>query len=339
MVRSLFLGFALVGWAKAQAEVQGADVCADGECSASDDSTSVLQVKVEARSNQTEALNTSKATGDVHHIWLGTAYANVACGGVWDTANRQGHKTASCLGSSGGAAACVILLAKNSLSGFQQVYADYQSWGGSLFTSVPNCHSYPASTDSCWWQRKYLEIMGNQNSNAFRRVKAKGRVSMQCCTYSTCSQLEGLTFVVYNFKTPLQAAQAYAAAGNAFTGDDGSSPTHYVSEMPYGYSYCWDFDTMRVNADGIPSFMNTASNAVWYYNTWSWQLSRYCDENFAYGLCSGGVASLCGYACTQRMINFGRNDYTNGNILYKRPQWLKTDYNQMSTYWLDLSTF
>ncbi|CAE8614725.1 unnamed protein product [Polarella glacialis] len=277
------------------------------------------QDEVLDQTGATSNRSVSAATTLVHHIWPGTGFASIACAGVWEKANAGGYKIASILGSSGGAGVAVILLASESVSTLERVYSSYATAGyPATATDTSSCWG---DTDACWWQEQYLNLMG---SSAFQRVKAKGRVSVQC------SEAKGFyskkATVLYNFQTPLQAAQAYAASGNAAMGE------HWVT----GVGWCMDWDTMTISQDGIPSELNTQGYDVWWYNTGSSEVMNLCcPSDFNCPMIT--TVTQNGYQCIDKMINVGRTNYDDSNLLQVNPWWAKGwSLSDMTATWKDL---
>merc|ERR1712228_894834 len=154
----------------------------------------------------------------------------------------------------------------------------------------------------------------SDTSAAFRNVKAKGRVSLQCEDGDDYDYYDDI-YILHNFKNSLQAAQAYAAAGN------GALASHWVADV----GYCWDYDTMNLNNDGIPPAFNQPHRDVWYYDTNTLSLSQTCSQS------QSPVQE--GYKCVDELIQRGWDDYWNPTYVQVNPSWSN---NAGKATWKDL---
>merc|ERR1712113_851726 len=112
----------------------------------------------------------------------------------------------------------------------------------------------------------------------------------------------------------------YAAAGN------GGQDYHWVSEL----GWCWDFDTMMVNSDGIPREMNRRQYNVWWYNSWN-IVGECCQPGCVVGVVADG------YKCIDKMITLGRKNYYDPSILQMSPSWAHGwSKSPLTATWKDL---
>jgi len=175
-----------------------------------------------------------------------TAYASIAALGWADGFTGAGYTIANILGSSGGAASGLLILADPNLR---------SDLGKRVYEKAFN-DFWTESDAYTYWARVYENIL-RADSSAFSRVSKGSKVALKCWDKAG----SGHKVVLYNFKSPKQAAQAHAAAGD---------PTCLLSKCPvegvWGYTAnCADYGGEQVDA-GFKTDQAEGSK-IYYYDT------------------------------------------------------------------------
>lgn len=174
------------------------------------------------------------------------AYASIAALGWADGFTGEGYTIANILGSSGGAASGLLILADPNLRSdlgrrvYQKAYSDF----------------WTESDTYTYWVRIYERIL-RADSLAFSRVSAGSKVALKCWDKGGSGHL----VVLYNFRSPKQAAQAHAAAG-----DPGCHLYNCPVEGVWGRTAnCADHGASQVDA-GFKTDQAGGSK-IYYYDT------------------------------------------------------------------------
>jgi len=201
------------------------------------------------------------------------AYASIAALGWADGFTGKGYTIENILGSSGGAASGLLILADPNLR---------SDLGRRVYQKAS--HDFWTETDDyTYWARVYEKIL-MADASAFSRVRSGSKVALKCWDKGGSGNL----VVLYNFRTPKQAAQAHAAAG-----DPGCHLSNWPVEGVWGYTAnCADAGGAQVDA-GFKTGQAVGSK-IYYYDT-----SYLLQEGF------GAIGFIT------ELIKKGRSDYAN----------------------------
>jgi len=237
------------------------------------DTTVVSGLVANMSTNPNDTLQASWGSYPVNLCWPPHAYASIADLGWADGFTDKGYTIENILGSSGGAASALLLLADPQLK---------SGLGKRVYKKAIN-DFWTQSDTYTYWKRVYEGILAS-DSSAFQRVKKGSKVALKCWDASGTGQ----RIVLYNFASPRQAAQAHAAAG-----DPGCHLYNCPVDGVWGHTAnCADDGAYQVDA-GFQSGQ-TSGNNIYYYSTGYLLLEGY-----------GGI----GYV--DDLINKGKQDYAN----------------------------